>query len=77
MGFAIIGGAFGAFFHLKNNYDVAVMLDPGGNSVDLAVDTLKGHNPLLAPGILAFAGILGLASTYQRSFLPKSQPERN
>ena len=77
MGLAIIGGAFGAFLHLKINYDVAIMLDPGGNSLDLAVNTVKGHNPLLAPGILAFAGILGLASAYQHPSLSKSQPERN
>ena len=77
MGLAVIGGAFGAFIHLKINYDVAIVLGPGGNSLDLAINTLKGHNPLLAPGILAFAGILGLASTYQRPSLPKSPSKRN
>jgi hypothetical protein len=36
------------------------------------VDALMGANPLLAPGILALAGVLAIAATYHHPALRKT-----
>ena len=50
--------------HLVNNYQFEAELRPGAAAGDIFMQALMGANPLLAPGILALAGVLAIAATY-------------
>jgi hypothetical protein len=58
----VLGSGIGVFEHLKANYRDATR---GGVNPNLVADVLSGFAPLLAPGILAQVGLLGLAFTYR------------
>jgi hypothetical protein len=58
----VFGSGIGVFEHLKANYRDATR---GGASSNLIEMLLTGFAPLLAPGILAQVGLLGLAFTYK------------
>jgi predicted membrane channel-forming protein YqfA (hemolysin III family) len=58
----VLGSGIGVFEHLKANYRDATR---GGAAPNLIELVLTGFAPLLAPGILAQVGLLGLAFTYK------------
>jgi predicted membrane channel-forming protein YqfA (hemolysin III family) len=58
----VLGSGIGVFEHLKANYRDATR---GGTVSNLIELVLTGFAPLLAPGILAQVGLLGLAFTYK------------
>ena len=58
------GGLLGMLVHLVNNFEFVQEIQPNAAASELIVKTLKGANPLLAPGILAFAAIIALIATY-------------
>ncbi len=58
----VFGSGIGILEHLKANYRDALR---GGTSPNLIEMVLTGFAPLLAPGILAQVGLLGLAFTYK------------
>ena len=58
----VLGSGIGVFEHLKANYRDATR---GGVVPNLIELVLTGVAPLLAPGILAQVGLLGLAFTYK------------
>ena len=60
----IVGSLFGIVEHLEANVAFERDIRPNATTSAVVFDALKGASPLLAPGILALAGILGLASTY-------------
>ena len=62
MVFVVLGSGIGVFEHLKANYRDATR---NGSNPSLISDVLSGFAPLLAPGILAQVGLLGLAFTYK------------
>lgn len=66
-----LGGMLGAGIHLINNYQFEQEIRPAAALADLIVPTLKGANPLLAPGILIFGALIGLAATYYHPALGK------
>lgn len=59
-----VGGGLGFVLHLVRNYIFEQEIRPNAEFADLLVKTLKGANPLFAPGILAFAALIALAATY-------------
>lgn len=59
-----LGGMFGAGIHLWENYQFAHDIRPNGALLDIAVATLKGAAPLLAPGVLIFGALIALLATY-------------
>ncbi len=58
----VFGSGVGVMEHLKANYRDATR---GGGSPNWIADVFGGFAPLLAPGILAQVGLLGLAFTYK------------
>ncbi len=58
----VLGSGIGVMEHLKANYRDATR---GGAAPNLIELVLIGYAPLLAPGILAQVGLLGLAFTYK------------
>jgi hypothetical protein len=59
-----LGGLLGIGLHLANNLAFEQEIRHGAAAGDLLLATLKGANPLLAPGIMVFAGLLALVATY-------------
>ena len=64
MGVVALGGLLGMAIHLLNNFEFEQEIRPNAELGELLINTLKGANPLLAPGILAFAAIVALLATY-------------
>ena len=65
------GGLLGMGFHLWNNYEFEREVRPNAAVGDLILRMLKGANPLLAPGILAFAALMVIIATYYHPVLGK------
>ncbi len=66
----LIGGSlFGMYEHVEQNLAFELEIRPAATFGDVWFDALRGASPLLAPGILALAGVLALASTYQHPVL--------
>lgn len=65
----MIGIAFssfvGMYFHFSGNLAFAREIHPSFSFWETIWAALQGSNPLLAPGILFLAGILGVAVTYR------------
>jgi len=60
----IIGSGFGIYEHVASNWEFALEIQPNATMNTLIFKALGGANPLLAPGMLAFAAILAIAATY-------------
>lgn len=67
------GGLLGTVLHLYNNFAFEQEIRPNAAAGDLLMATLKGANPLLAPGILAFAAIIALIATYYHPALGRRE----
>lgn len=64
MGAVSVGGVWGMVLHLLNNFAFELEIRPNATSLDVALEALRGANPLLAPGILVFGALLGLLFSY-------------
>lgn len=64
MGAVSVGGIWGMVLHLLNNFAFELEIRPNATAIDVALEALRGANPLLAPGILVFGALLGLLFTY-------------
>jgi hypothetical protein len=64
MGVLILGSLFGIYEHVEHNLDFALEIQPNAAYNTLVLKALGGANPLLAPGMLALAGMLALMATY-------------
>ena len=60
-----VGSALGVFFHLRGNLEIAQEVSPDLGGLGVAWKVLTGAAPALAPGLLAFVGLLGLIYTYR------------
>ncbi len=58
-----LGGLLGIGVHLLRNFEFEREIRPNASTLDVTLDALKGAAPLLAPGVLVFAGLLALAAT--------------
>ena len=65
------GSLLGMFLHLANNFGFELEMRPNASAGDVVIDALMGVNPLLAPGILALAAVLAIASTYHHPALER------
>ncbi len=61
---------------LNSNVSFQMEMRPGVAWTSVFFTALKGAAPLLAPGILALAGILAGAATYEHSALTYRQTKR-
>ncbi len=72
VGVTFVGSLFGIFEHVEHNYGFALEIQPNAVTSTLVWKALSGANPLLAPGILAFAALLALAASYYHPALRPS-----
>jgi hypothetical protein len=68
-----IGGLLGIGLHLWNNFEFEREIRPNAAMGDALMNTLKGANPLLAPGILVVAALIAVAATYYHPALVRGQ----
>ena len=69
MGLVVCGGLFGIYEHLESNVEFQREIYPNESTGSMILSSLGGANPLLAPSILAVAGVLALAVTYHHPAL--------
>lgn len=69
-----LGSGAGMFFHLNGNFAFELDIRPGAGTADVLIEALRGANPLLAPGVIALAALLGAAATY---YHPALQPSNH
>ena len=69
----IVGGALGAYLHLRGNAEFERESDPALTGTALLWEALRGATPALAPGSLAQLGLVGLALTYRHPALRRTQ----
>jgi len=56
----IAGGMLGLYFHLQSNAEFELEMRPNQPVSELVVETLTGAVPAVAPGALAFLGMLAI-----------------
>ena len=71
----VAGSVLGMYEHLAGNFGCEMEIRPGSTFSDVWFAALRGSNPLLAPGILALAGILSTAATYRHPALARDTQE--
>jgi hypothetical protein len=64
MGLLIFGSLLGIYEHLASNFAFELEMRPSAVWSGVWFQALRGAAPLLAPGILAVAGVLAIAATY-------------
>jgi hypothetical protein len=65
----VIAAAVGIYFHLKANVEFELELRPSMAGLELAIESLRGAMPALAPGAMAQLGLLGLLTTFKHPSL--------
>ncbi|HYP40151.1 MAG TPA: hypothetical protein VEX13_07295 [Chloroflexia bacterium] len=68
-----LGGVLGIGLHLLNNFAFEREVRPSAAVGDVLINTLKGANPLLAPGILVVAALVAVAATYYHPALGRQE----
>ncbi|MCA9910598.1 MAG: hypothetical protein KC519_18205 [Anaerolineae bacterium] len=68
----VLGSLLGIGLHLYNNFQFELDIRPSATAGDVVMAALSGANPLLAPGILAFAALLAIAATYYHPALTRT-----
>jgi hypothetical protein len=59
-----LGALLGGYEHWAGNVEYALETHAGAALSDVLINVLQGASPLLAPGILGLAAVLGIAATY-------------
>ncbi len=57
----------GIYEHISNNLGFQMEIQPNSTTWELILATLKGANPVLAPGILMLGAAIGWTAVYQQS----------
>ena len=65
----VAAAAVGIYFHLKANVEFELELRPSMAGLELAIESLRGAMPALAPGAMAQLGLLGLLTTFRHPSL--------
>lgn len=65
------GAVYGIYSHLTANLEFEMEIQPTLGLGDVFWEALQGASPLLAPGILALAALLGLAATFWHPMLQR------
>jgi predicted RND superfamily exporter protein len=63
------GSAYGVYEHLSHNVAFQQEIRPNIAFGNALIDALFGASPLLAPGVLGLAALLGIAATYRHPAL--------
>jgi hypothetical protein len=59
----------GIYEHMANNLGFRMEIQPNATFLELALATVEGANPVLAPGILALGAAIGWTAAYQHPAL--------
>ena len=71
----IISSAIGLYLHISANAEFEIEMYPSMQGVELLWESLRGALPALAPGTMAYLGLMGLAFTYRHPLLTSSSEE--
>jgi hypothetical protein len=66
-----LGSLLGLYEHLNGNYGFVREVRPNASLRTKIIETLTGHAPLMAPGVLAVAAIVAIAGTYAGAALAR------
>ena len=61
----IVASFVGMYIHFSRNFSFIREINPSFTYIDAIWPAMKGSYPLLAPGILLLAGVLGLAAVWK------------
>ena len=67
--FVALSSFVGVYLHFSSNLSFTREINPSFTLMESLWPAIKGSNPLLAPGIMFLAGVLGLGATYQHPLL--------
>ena len=59
----------GVYEHMANNLGFQMEIQPNATLLELALATVEGANPVLAPGILALGAAIGWTAVYRHAAL--------
>ena len=59
LGLTALSGVYGAFLHLKANYEFELEMKPTAKGWDLFMESLSGALPALAPGSMIVLALIG------------------
>jgi hypothetical protein len=65
MAINVLSGLVGLYLHLKGNREFELEMYPTMQGFELFKESMMGATPALAPGAMAWLGLLGLAYTYR------------
>lgn len=65
----VSAAALGLYLHIQSNVEFELELRPTMSGMELAVESLKGAMPALAPGAMAQLGLLGLLFCFRHPAL--------
>lgn len=71
-----LGSLVGVFVHVSSNIEIYTETHANAGTLAVIAAGLGGHNPLIAPGMLALAGILAAAATYGHPALQRAAARR-
>ena len=69
-------GVLGVYLHLASNAEFERELNPAASGLDLAVESLMGAMPALAPGQMIQLGLLGLLAVLRAPALSEPRPSK-
>ena len=69
MGLMVAAGLLGLYFHYRGNVEFELEMYPSMTGLELFWNAIQGATPALAPGLMAYLGLLGLAYTYRHPLL--------
>ncbi|MBT7402073.1 MAG: hypothetical protein HN774_12965 [Bacteroidetes Order II. Incertae sedis bacterium] len=62
---SVLTSLFGMYEHLEHNMAFELEIRPNAIWTDVILEAITGASPMLSPGILILAGVIGLASAYK------------
>lgn len=65
MSLALVSGAVGVWFHYQGNVEFELEMEPALSGWPLFAEAMTGATPALAPGAMAWCGLLGLLVTWR------------
>ena len=76
MALFMIAGPIGLFQHYNANAEFELEMYPSMGGLELIWESLTGATPALAPGMMIYLGLLGLAYSYRHPALTKTMARK-
>ena len=76
MALFMIAGPIGLFQHYSANAEFELEMYPSMGGLELIWESLTGATPALAPGMMMYLGLLGLAYSYRHPALTKTMERK-